>query len=184
MDNYIELRNCIDGVILVFLLGIVLFAAFLLIAQVLLGFRCNKKIEAVLVDVKITKTEDGSQRVAVPHESRYSKYSSYSYKPKREFVNQKRYRYSYKPVYQYEYDNYSFTREPLNIFDYFDDKVFKKKNYKIGQKCHIYIDPKRPAVCMTKRFSLINILGAILFIVILLLFLCDNNAFRWLKMMF
>lgn len=161
-----EMKICISGIVIVFVLGIVLFAVFLITAQVLLGFRCNKKIEAVLIDVKITKTEDGSQRVAVPHESRYSKYSSYSYKPKREFVNQKRYRYSYKPVYQYEYDNYSFTREPLNIFDYFDDKVFKKKNYKIGQKCHIYIDPKRPAVCMTKRFSLINILGAILFIAI------------------
>lgn len=60
-----------------------------LITQVLLGFRCKNKIEAVLVDVEISKTEDGSQRVAVPHESRYSKYSSYSYKPKKEFVNKK-----------------------------------------------------------------------------------------------
>ncbi|WP_022755315.1 DUF3592 domain-containing protein [Butyrivibrio fibrisolvens] len=159
-----EMKICISGIVIVFLLGIVLFGALFLITQVLLGFRCKNKIEAVLVDVEISKTEDGSQRVAVPHESRYSKYSSYSYKPKKEFVNKKTYRYAYSPVYQYEYDNYSFTRHPVNNLDYFDNKVFEKKNYKIGQKCYIYIDPKRPAVCMTKRFSLMNTIMAIFII--------------------
>jgi hypothetical protein len=66
-----EMKICISGIVIVFLLGIVLFGALFLITQVLLGFRCKNKIEAVLVDVEISKTEDGSQRVAVPHESRY-----------------------------------------------------------------------------------------------------------------
>lgn len=159
-----EMRNCINGFIVVFFVGMVLFSVLTLITQVMFALRCKKKIEAVLVDVEMTKTKESTQRVEVPHESRYSKYS-YTYKPKREFVYQKRYSYTYTPVYQYEYNNQVITRTPMNMMDFFDNQTFEKKNYKIGQKSYIYIDPNCPYVYMTKRFSLMNYLMAIFLIV-------------------
>ena len=155
-----EMRNCINGFIVVFFVGMVLLGVLTLITQVMFALRCKKKIEAVLVDVEMTKTKESTQRVEIPHESRYSKYS-YTYRPKREFVYKKRYSYTYNPVYQYEYNDQIITRTPMNMMDFFDDQTFEKKNYKIGQKSYIYVDPKCPAVYLTKRISLMNILVSI-----------------------
>ena len=49
----------------------------------------------------------------------------------------------------------------MNMMDFFDDQTFEKKNYKIGQKSYIYVDPNCPQVYVTKRFSLINYFMAI-----------------------
>lgn len=154
-DFCMEMQICIKGILIALFFAMVVFFIWMIIAQIALSLACKKKIEATLIDVEVTQKEEGTDRVAVPHESRYSKYS-YTYKQKREFTYKKRYSYTYHPVYEYEYDNQCFTRNPMNSWDYFEEKAFKNKKCKIGQKCYVYIDPKRPFICITKRFSLAN----------------------------
>jgi len=128
------------------------------IFQIIMGVRCKEKVEAILVEIEERKHETGSRNTIVPHESRYSKYSYYSYKPKKEYITKKIYSYTYIPTYKYEYNNSIYTRTPLNNLDFFENKAFEKKKYMIGQKYHIYINPKNPYMCLTKRFSLVNML--------------------------
>ena len=173
-----EMQICIKGIMIVVILAIVAFGALILIMQVSLKFMCKKKIEATLIDVEISKQEKGTKSVAVPHESRYSKYS-YTYKPKKEYTYKKVYTYTYKPVYQYEYDNQSFTSKPMNMLDYIENRTFERKNYKIGQRCYIYINPKHPDFCITKRFSLCNAM-MLLMVVGVFAYLSYIGCFNWL----
>lgn len=169
-----EMQICEKGIIIVLLFAIVSLVVLVIILQVSISLSCKEKIEATLIDLEAIKGKKVTTHVAVPHELRYSKYS-YTYKPKKEFKYKEVYTYTYYPIYQYNYNNQCFTRKPLNILDYYENKAFENKKYKIGQKCYLYIDPKRPALCVTKRFSLANTLlfslcsiGVILFIFMIL----------------
>lgn len=160
-----EMQICEKGIIIVLLFAIVSLVVLVIILQVSISLSCTEKIEAIIIDVKATRGKYVTTRVPVPHESRYSKYS-YTYKPKKEFKYKEGYLYIYQPVYQYKYNNQSFTRKALDFLIFFECGTLENNKYKIGKKCYLYVDPKHPAFCVTKRFSLENILPAIVVIAV------------------